>query len=429
MNTRQDDPGFAKLIRDTVNLPLKSRSIYDFQRGNCVSRRKKRDEERREEHIERQRENLLADATRPSKSRSRRQTSNRRVRSGSSPERPREEAKPSEPDRNRVNTLRMSVSSLMREADGVQQRISDIDDRIGDLPNRVAKIRRGNYLLMGNIEEAQGSLADRWRERGPALRDEAWGRLDSIRGDLQSLSGIVAALTSDAAPGLSDAESRLRGVKGDVSSVSSLVQGEVDEFEGSFRGLDSELTQAENTVELLAEPSFDWKRGEHPIISVRAHHLNDDIHGVLTLTNQRFLFEEEKEVVLKKTLFIATEKKTVRETIIDAPVGAVESLEKGRVGLFKGEGLYVKFAPQTGLKEARFDTRGDEGEELIRLFEYIDSGEAERELEKLRGDEEEEGEAMLVVCPVCSAPYTEEVFRGQTSVECRYCGAVIRLGG
>jgi hypothetical protein len=315
----------------------------------------------------------------------------------------------------------------MMETDGVQKRISDLDDNIGDLPNRISKIKRGNYYLIGHIEEAKGSLTNRWDKRAPALRKEAWVRLDSIKSDLQSLSGVVSGLKSDVSPGVSSTESTLRRLRSDVSSVRSFVMNEVNEIEGSYSELDSELALAENTVELLSEPSFEWKMREHPIISIRAHHLDENVHGVLTLTNQRFIFEGEKEIVLKKTLFITTEKKIVRETVIDEPVGAVETIEKGKVGFFKGAGLYVRFNPQTKLEEARFDTRGNEGEQVVRLFEYINSGEAERELEKRHGEHVEENTSAPVICPICSAPYTEEIFRGQTSVECEYCGTVIHL--
>jgi len=239
-----------------------------------VSRKRKRDEKEREKFIERRRERISAEAAKPSRRRPRQQQGDRRVRSGFRRDgaRSSEASKPAEPEKSRVNSLRTSVSSLMRETNGVQKRISDLNDSIGDLPNRISKIRRRNYFLMGYIEEAQGSLADRWGERGPALREEAWGRLDSIRSDLQSLSGVVSSLDSDASPRVSNAESRLRRLRGDVSSVRSLVMDEVNEIEGSYSELDSDLALAENTVELLSEPFFEWKMREHPVISIRAHH-------------------------------------------------------------------------------------------------------------------------------------------------------------
>lgn len=326
----------------------------------------------------------------------------------------------------RLASVKSDISSLIRQADDVQERINNLDDRIGNLPNRISRVRRMNYSLMGHFEEDQSSLTTRWNSRGPTLRDDAGSRLDSIRRELQLLSRQLSMLVPDSDP--SNLESLLSNLRTNISGVSNFVQSEINEFDLSLRELDSELSIAENTVDLLSKHSFDWKMREHPVISIRAHHLDDDVNGVLSLTNQRFIFEGENEVVLKRTFFIATEKKMVRETIIDEPIGAVDSIEKGRVGLFKGSGLYVKFDPQTELKEAKFDTKGEEGDQLIRMFEYINSGKAEEDLEAIHGEEEEgAGKPMPVFCPVCGAPYTEEIFRGQTSVECKYCRTAIHL--
>jgi hypothetical protein len=332
-----------------------------------------------------------------------------------------------DPHKTRLDSLRVNVSSLLREADGAQERISDLDDRIGNLQNRVSRIRGAKYSLMGHLEGATEGLSSRWGTRAPSLKEDAWSRASSIRSELEALSSQLSALGSPGDSELSMAESRLGGLRGDVSRLVSFVDDELNEFDSSYEELDSELNVAENTTELLSQPSFEWKKEEHPVVAIRAHHLDDDVHGVLTLTNQRFIFEGEKEVVLKKTLFIATEKKTVREVVIDRPIGSLEAIDKGRVGLFKGAGLYVRFKPETGLGDVKFDTRGSEGDQVIRNFEYINSGEADNDLAEAHGEEEEEREAVPVVCPICSAPYTAEIYRGQTSLECKYCGAAIRL--
>ena len=398
-------------------------------------RRRRRDEGEQDEDMERRRKEALArrrasrqsrrsrsQATDGEEASSRRRRGSRRSRAaddGSSAER--------DPRKARLDSLRMNVSTLLREADGAQERISDLDDSIGNLGNRVSRIRGANYTLMGHLEGASEGISSRWGMRAPTLKDDAWSRASSIRSELEALSSQLSALGSPGDSDLSIAESRLGALRGDVSRLRSYIDDEVDEFESSYEELDSELSVAENTTELLSQPSFEWKKREHPVVAIRAHHLDDDVHGVMTLTNQRFIFEGEKEVVLKKTLFIATEKKTVREVVIERPIGSLEAIDKGRVGLFKGSGLFVRFKPETGLSDVKFDTRGNEGDQVIRNFEYISSGEADRDLAEAHGEEEEEGEAVPVVCPICSAPYTAEVYRGQTSLECKYCGAVIRL--
>jgi hypothetical protein len=94
------------------------------------------------------------------------------------------------------------------------------------------------------------------------------------------------------------------------------------------------------------------------------------------------------------------------------------------VGFFKGAGLFFKFKPQTGLDELKIDTSGNEDEKIIHFYQYIISGEAEKELTPIQ---KEADPGAPIKCPNCSAPYGEEVLRGQTSVKCIYCGTVIKL--
>jgi hypothetical protein len=144
----------------------------------------------------------------------------------------------------------------------------------------------------------------------------------------------------------------------------------------------------------------------------------------LALTNLRILFEEIKEEVIRKNLIFATEKKTIREVILDQPIGSIDVIEKGRVGFFKGAGLFFKFKPQTGLEELKIDTTGNDDDKIIHFYNYVISGEAEKELEPVKETIEDN---VPVTCPICSAPYREEILKGQTSVKCIYCGAVIKI--
>ena len=141
------------------------------------------------------------------------------------------------------------------------------------------------------------------------------------------------------------------------------------------------------------------------------------------MSNQRVLFEKVSEEVLKRNILFATEKKTVHTVTLDEPIGSIDVIEKGRVGFFKGAGLFIRFKEHLGLNELKIDTNGNEDTRIIQAFNYIVSGEAEQDIGL--GDElEEKG---LVACPTCSAPYQEEILLGQTSVKCNYCGTVIKV--
>jgi len=330
--------------------------------------------------------------------------------------------------RSRRDTLRVNVSSLLGEAISIQNRTSGLEGLIEDLPNRLSRVRDSKYLLMNQLEPVSQSLSSRWNTQAPKIKDDTWRMVSSLKFDLDSISNKIGSISLTNDSELSVLESRLGNIRGDISRLRSFVDSELNEFQNDYDDLNSDLLIAESTTELLANPSFEWKFEEHPVIAIRAHHIDDDVHGIMTLTNQRFIFEGEKEVVVKKTLFIITEKKMVREVIIDQPVGAVDNIESGKVGFFKGKGIFVRFDPDIGLKEIKFDTRGEDGNQLIRFFEYINSGQADKDLMGVLGEDyEEDKEAVPVVCPLCSAPYRTEVYRGQTSVTCKYCGTVIHL--
>ncbi len=51
--------------------------------------------------------------------------------------------------------------------------------------------------------------------------------------------------------------------------------------------------------------------------------------------------------------------------------------------------------------------------------------EPDEDLEKLGKAPKEE--AKVIVCPRCGAPYTDEVYKGQVTVNCRYCGSSIAV--
>jgi len=98
------------------------------------------------------------------------------------------------------------------------------------------------------------------------------------------------------------------------------------------------------------------------------------------------------------------------------------------VGFFKGSGLFVEFASESGIPEMKFDTSGQDAEWIAESYSYIVSGRADEELAAVTPEATADQETpQLVVCPVCGAPYREKIYQGQTSVNCKYCGTAVSL--
>ena len=331
----------------------------------------------------------------------------------------------------RVNSLSAEIAAINQQVNGVTHSIESLDDRIQSLPARIARIRQGNYRVLSHLETDQASLSEAWMELSPGLRTTASLKGEVVRARVQDLQQALTyklGRTDYDLGSLQDIESGIPGLRLDLSEMQGAVVGSLSPLEKRFESIDRDLRRAESTVSIVSRASFPWEEGESPIVAAKAKDLNNDLDGFITLTSHRFIFEHEKEIALKKVLFVVTEKKTVREVVVQKPIGMVTRLVQGKVGFFKGAGLFVEFASESGIPEMKFDTTGQDAEWMTESYNYIVSGRADEELAAVTPAATADRETpRLVVCPVCGAPYQEKIYRGQTSVNCNYCGAVVSL--
>ena len=330
----------------------------------------------------------------------------------------------------RLDMLSSRAMSLSGQVGQVSRRIYGTEELLNGLPTRIQQIRRMNYRVLSNLEKDQSALADRWASTGPGVKEIINANTPFVSSEIRVLESELAQRRMDTAYDagrLASIEMKVAAIMSRVSDINSKVSGAMGDVESRLQQINEDVAVAERTTSLVSNASFQWKEGESPVLSVSAKDLNNDLHGFLTLTNQRFLYEVEKEIVLKKRLFIATEKKKVRETVVDKPIGAVDDITKGRVGLLAGQGLYIKLKPQTGVPEMKLDTSGEDADLVLRFNGFISSGEADRELASAQEINVEKEKPVPVVCPRCGAPYIDEIFRGQISVQCRYCSTSIPI--
>jgi hypothetical protein len=331
----------------------------------------------------------------------------------------------------RVNRLSAEIAAINQQVNNVTRKVDSLDDQIQSLPMRIARIRQGNYRVLAHLETDQASLSETWARVSPELRTTANLKGEIVRArirDLQQALTLKLGRTNHDLGNLQDIESVIPGLRLDLSEMQSSVLSALSPLEKKTQNIDKDLRKSESTLSLLSRASFPWEEGETPIVTTKAKDLNSDLEGFITLTNLRFIFESEKEIALKKLLFVVTEKKVVREVVVQKPIGMVTRLVQGKVGFFKGIGLFVEFASESGIPEMKFDTAGQDAEWVTESYNYIISGRADEELTAVTpaGTTDQET-PQLVVCPVCAAPYRKKIYRGQTSVECKYCGATVSI--
>jgi len=337
----------------------------------------------------------------------------------------------------RLRSIESDLSGASSSISDVESKLAYIDSSMASLPSRLVTVRGRGYAAMGHLEKSIEILTKKWMEASPTIKQSFYNNVQPLTSQIRTLQSDANRLRAEIDRGnigycwslagrLSTEASMLRAR---VAVETSKISASLGEFLGSINAIDRDLKIAEKTMELFSFASFPLKTDESPVLAIEGKIMTKDkCEGTLYFTNQRFIFEGKKEVVLEKKLFIATKKKTERIVLIEQPIGALQEILKGRVGLIAWTGVYIRFKPERGLEETPFDVKGWEADVITRFFQYIIGGEADRDIATIRGITPKETPTIRVIrCPHCGAPYTKEIYKGQTSVQCEYCGTAIMV--
>ncbi len=337
----------------------------------------------------------------------------------------------------RARSIESDLSSASGAISDVESKIASVEGAMGSLPSRLASVRGRGYSAMGHLEKSVDLLTKKWMESSPLLKQALLNNVQPLTVQIRALEADVQRLRAEIDSGsIASSHSLASRLSMDASALrikvvseASKVSAPLNELISSINAIDRDLKIAEKTVELFAQATFPFKQEESPVLAIEGKILTGDkCEGTLYFSNQRFIFEGKKEVVLEKKLFVVTKKKVERTVLIEQPIGALHEISKGRVGLIAWTGIYIRFKPERQLPETSFDVKGWEADVITRFFNYIIGGEADRDIATIRGVTVKEAPTIQIVrCPHCGAPYTKEVYKGQTAVQCEYCGTSIAV--
>jgi hypothetical protein len=333
-----------------------------------------------------------------------------------------------------LRSIEFELSSASASISDVEGKLTRIEGAMGTLPSRLAAVRGRGYAAMGHLEKSIELLTKKWAELSPVLKQTFLNYVQPLIAQIRLLEAEARRLRVEIDHGnifyCQSLATRLNmdasSLKLRVISETSKVSASINELIASVDAIDRDLKIAEKTVELFSQASFPLKQDECPVLAIEGRIMTGEKNeGALYFTNQRFIFEGKREVVLEKKFFITTKKKLERTVLMEQPIGALQEISKGRVGLIAWTGIYIRFKPERRLEEIPFDVKGWEADVITRFFNYIIGGEADRDIATIRGVTIKAPVIQIVRCPNCGAPYTREIYKGQTSVQCEYCGSLI----
>ena len=335
----------------------------------------------------------------------------------------------------RLYSIESDISQASSAISQARSNIASLDSAVGSLPGRLTAVRGHGYAAIGHLESDVEQLTRRWSEVAPTVKQALVTYVEPLSSQVNNLQAQARTLRSQIDSGNLGFSQTMAGslsmtassMRAKASSEADKVNAPIGDLFSTVNDIDANLKLAEGTLNLFGQANFPLKEDESPVLAFEGKIMTGDkSNGTLYFTNQRFVFEAKKEIVLEKKLFIVTKKKTERVVVINQPIGAIQEINKGRVGFIAWTGIYVRFKPDSRQAEAQFDVEGGEADTIKTFFDYLITGEADKDIAKIKGTSTIAAPTKQIVnCPRCQAPYTREVFKGQKTVKCEYCGTQI----
>ena len=341
-----------------------------------------------------------------------------------------------------IRSLQLSLDDLQ---DGI--RMSDIRDQVEDLQTsingmnrRIRTLRERGYAFEKDLEEKAIDFVKEWEKIVPDIKRQIDEESRTLGRALRPVEREITQLTGKTAsparlrPMANKLKSRVKTLEKRIESAEKSIRGEYDQFSGNVQKIQSHLSKLEQMLEKFDQATFDLLATEAAIMAVKAvwtkdgEEDKDDPEGVLYLTDQRLLFEQKEEIATKKVLFVTTKKELVHKLRWEVPVALIKKTKATNKGFMgKDDFIEVQFGG-----DAPFDNV------ILHIWQSSDDWKAllkrakAKEFDATRAIAIDETVAEKVKdaptkCPACSGTITQKILRGMDSIECEYCGTVIRL--
>jgi hypothetical protein len=129
------------------------------------------------------------------------------------------------------------------------------------------------------------------------------------------------------------------------TSVRNSIEEMYNNFKQEITTFDQQLSDLEFSMDKTEAASFGFLPGEATVRVVKAiwcrngKEEKNDPEGLLFLTDQRLIFEQNEEIATKKVLFVTTERQKVQQKLFEVPVVSVTSVTASRQGVFKNQDM------------------------------------------------------------------------------------------
>jgi len=364
----------------------------------------------------------------------------------------------------KISSLTSEASRLQSEGmlSDVSREFTAIESEMDEAEDKFRMLRGKGFLYGFAIEEKMKRARERWYDSKREAQDELSRISSEVRYKSDNLNREVRELRDVFERDYREADRRYRDVDSRVDEFKRFIGNAKERIVSRYKNIRDEVREVvtyvreiENSFNLLDKASFKLHQGEDLIYVCGAQHLEDKKKngpkGYIFLTSNRFIFEQDEDVVVSRTLIFFTKKEHVKKIIVDKPIGALDEIKDTKAGLlFKAELLELKLKDPSPPNEMMLKLNKD-STMLKNLIQSIISGSIERDkvgsgtsgtyYEEMAGvsapppavipaateAQATGGPPKEIRCTGCGAAYNEPILKGMTSVNCPYCDTTIRF--
>lgn len=323
-----------------------------------------------------------------------------------------------------VMAVQNEVAELMDEValKAVYSELANLENEMRSLERKLAGLRARGYMIEKSLEADITILASQWdRVKGNAEKTiEGQSRMlaeqmTSINASLGRLVGMSGNLES-ARPHFMQLKSAVASLEASADAADAAVIGQFDAYADEVEALAAHLDWVDWMLDALETASFRLLATESGVAAVEAVYARPGLepeNGILFLSDQRLLWEDRVGAF---------------ELKIDVPLQQVEEVQKNTAEESGQEFLDVSLGTGAPYPSARFELSMPVAEDWIKMIGRARSGgyAQDRAVEISQGDLDRIKNAPQQ-CSNCGAVFTDPVLRGQTAINCEYCGVVARL--
>jgi len=349
---------------------------------------------------------------------------------------------PGEQLKSEISSLQNQVGDLHDQVrlSNVRDAIEDLQTTVSNLDQKVADLRTRGYVFGKDLEAQAQDFEKQWTKLCPSVKTQINQQATKLQAKIPPIEKLMSQLAAKgenvaaARPIHTKAKAAVDALEDEAESAGRSVNGMYDSLRSQVTALVSNLNKVDWMLQELSEASFQLLAAEAGIMAVKAVWIKgskeqkDDPEGVLYLTDQRLFFEQKEKVTTKKVLFIATEKETVQNLLLEIPVASVDTVDTSKQGLLKNEDhINVKFESGAPVREAHFHI-WQSCEDWQALIQRAKAKEFDKDRAVALDQKAiEKAKSAPSQCPSCGGNINQVILRGQDEIECEYCGFTIRL--